>query len=36
MHSGRLGQVLRGGDITRERITAAVLDPSPPGGAEPP
>jgi ribose transport system ATP-binding protein len=36
MHAGRLGQVLRGADITRERITAAVLDPSLPGSAEPP
>jgi ribose transport system ATP-binding protein len=36
MHAGRLGQVLRGADITRDRITAAVLDPSLPGGAEPP
>jgi ribose transport system ATP-binding protein len=35
MHAGRLGQVLRGANMTRERIAAAVLDPSLPGGAEP-
>jgi ribose transport system ATP-binding protein len=35
MHAGRLGPVLRGANLTRERIAAAVLDPSPPGGAEP-
>jgi ribose transport system ATP-binding protein len=36
MHAGRLGQVLRGADVARELITAAVLDASLPGGAEPP
>jgi ribose transport system ATP-binding protein len=36
MHAGRLGQVLRGADVAREPITAAVLDASLPGGAEPP
>jgi ribose transport system ATP-binding protein len=36
MHAGRLGPVLRGVNLTRERIAAAVLDPSLPGGAEPP
>ena len=36
MHAGRLGPVLRGANLTRERIAAAVLDPSLPGDAEPP
>jgi ribose transport system ATP-binding protein len=36
MHGGRLGPVLRGANVTRERIAAAVLGPSLPGGAEPP